>query len=254
MKSLSRLFLAAILLFGCEKGADKKKPAGPDGPPRTPASAIDPATAGTISGTVRFQGTPPAKEPLEITEPSCRQLQDGPVYADKVIVTDGHLENVFVYVKKGLEGYRFDPPREEVVIDQKGCLYHPLVVGVMAGQPLVFQNSDPILHNVHTLPEENEGANLAQPRKGMRNETVYSEPEVMVKTKCDVHPWMRAYIGVVEHPHFHVTGADGRFSFEGLPPGTYVLGAWHETLGEKELEVTLGEKGAESIEFVFPGS
>jgi plastocyanin len=172
-----------------------------------------------------------------------------PPHQDQVLVEGGKLANAFVYIAEGLADYSFDPPAGEVVIDQVGCIYRPLVVGVRVGQQLTFVNSDPVLHNVHTMPQENRGSNLSMPTRGMRLSRKFNEPEVMIRTKCDVHPWMRAFIGVVGHPFFAVTGPDGAFRFDGVPPGDYVVQLWHETLGVQTQKVTVPDKGAARADF-----
>jgi hypothetical protein len=138
-----------------------------------------------------------------------------------------------------------------VVLDQKGCRYTPHVLGVQVGQPLEVLNSDPTLHNVHALPTANREFNTGQPLAGMKHTHRFSTREVMVPFKCDVHPWMRAFIGVLDHPYFGVTTADGTFRLEGLPPGTYTVEAWHETLGMQTQSVTIGAKESRDVAFSF---
>lgn len=235
---------------GC-KGGDGDGATGREGVAARPAATkqVDPATAGTIEGTVSFSGTAPANEELPIAEAACAKVHTSPPHQDLVVVKDGRLENAFVYIKEGLADYAFAPPADEVVIDQVGCVYRPLVVGVQVGQPLTFVNSDTVLHNVHTLPQENRGANFSMPTRGMRTSKKFGEPEVMIRTKCDVHPWMRAYIGVVAHPHFAVTGPDGAFRFQGVPPGEYVVELWHETLGTQTQKIAVPDKGTVRADF-----
>lgn len=210
---------------------------------------VDPAVAGTIEGVVSFTGSAPDNPELPIAEPACAKQHQGGAHQDLVLVQGGKLANAFVYISEGLEDYQFDPPTQEVVIDQVGCVYRPLVVGVQVDQPLTFVNSDPVLHNVHTMPEENRGANFAMPGRGMRTSKKFGSPEIMIATKCDVHPWMRAYIGVVAHPHFAVTGPDGAFRFQGVPPGDHVVALWHEKLGRQTVKVTLADKGTARADF-----
>ena len=214
-----------------------------------PTRQVDPATAGSIEGTVSFSGTVPENPELSIAEPACAKVHAGPVHQDQILVQAGKLQNAFVYIKEGLADYAFEPPAQEVVIDQAGCVYQPLVVGVQVGQQLTFVNSDTVLHNVHTLAENNRGANFSMPTRGMRTSRKFNKPEVMIRTKCDVHPWMRAFIGVVPHPHFAVTGADGAFRFQGVPPGEYVVELWHEKLGVQTLKVAVPEKGTARADF-----
>jgi plastocyanin len=257
------VFGACALASGCGK-SERSAPAeragaaaGAGGAAGAAASgrAVDPATVGTIRGAVLLAGTPPAPREVSFSDAACSRMHDGPVMSNEVVVRDGKLANVFVYIKSGLDGFAFPTPTEEVAIDQRGCIYEPLVVGVQVGQPLVFINSDQVLHNVHTVPKQNDSINLAMPAPGMRIRRTLDTPEVMIRTKCDVHPWMRAYIGVVAHPYFAVTGADGSFSLANVPPGEYVLEAWHEVYGIQTRTVTLAPNGTQSVEITFtPGT
>ena len=238
-----RTLALIALLAAC--GGNKKNDR-----PRADAAAkqdVDTATAtGAIRGSVAYAGEAKRQE-VVFNEAACK----GPAYDELVKVSGGKLENAFVWVKSGLEGWRFPPASGEVTIDQKNCLYVPTVVGVRVGQPLAFLNSDPVTHNVHTLPVENDSANFAMDRVTTKVVKTFDTEEVMVKTKCDVHPWMKAWIGVVDHPHFAVTGADGGFEFKGLPPGDYEVEVWHESLGRKSQKVTVAQGGTADVELSF---
>lgn len=218
---------------------------------------VDTATACTINGTVLFDGTPPgrADESTE-SDPACAAsahegLSDDVTQA--VVVTDGKLANVFVYVSDGLKGSTA-PPSAPVVIDQKGCRYHPHVVGVVAGQKVEFRNSDATLHNVHSEAKVNRAFNIAQATQGKVDTKVFSEPEQMVPIVCDVHGWMKCYIGVLPHNYFAVTRTDGRFSLPPLPPGDYTITAWHEKYGVKTQKVKIGAKESKDITFNYSGA
>jgi plastocyanin len=155
-------------------------------------------------------------------------------------------------VKDGLDPeYAFETPTTPVVIDQKGCVYTPRVVGVRVGQPIEVVNSDPTLHNVHALPMVNQEFNQGQPVQYSKLSRTFTAPEVMVRFKCDVHSWMAAWVGVVAHPYFAVTGADGSFQLPNLPPGTYTLEAWHEKLGPKTAKVTVAAGQTQAASFTF---
>lgn len=212
--------------------------------------------AGTVSGTIKFTGTPPEPEPISMNaDPACAAFHPEPVYAQTVAVNEnGTLKNVFVYVKSSLEGKTFPAPAEPVVIDQKGCQYDPHVFGIQVGQDLEIRNSDATLHNVHSLAEKSKQFNLGMPIQGMTLKKKFENQEVMVKFKCDVHPWMSAYIGVLDHPYFSVSGSDGSFQIADLPPGDYVIEAWHEKYGAQEQTVTVTEEGPASVEFTFAAS
>ena len=207
---------------------------------------------GRVSGTARFEGTPPAATALKMAaDPVCvREAKD--TRSEAIIVADGGaLQNVFVYVKDGLGARTYPPPSTAVVLDQRGCRYTPHVFGVQVGQPVEIVNSDPTLHNVHALPKTNDEFNFGQPVQGMRARRTFTKAEVMVPVRCDVHSWMNAYAGVVTHPFHAVTKADGSFDIKGLPPGTYTLDAWHERLGTDTQTITIDGKKDATVTFVF---
>ncbi len=182
-------------------------------------------------------------------DPKCAAMHaDEPPLSEEVVANaDGALRNVFVYLKTAPAGQTYTPPRTPAVLDQVGCAYHPRILGMMAKQPLLIRNSDDTLHNVHALPTKSKEFNIGQPNRGMESTRTFSTPEVMVKFKCDVHPWMAAYVGVLDHPFFAVTGDDGTFALPELPPGTYTVVAWHESLGTREQTVT----APGTVEFTF---
>jgi plastocyanin len=163
------------------------------------------------------------------------------------------LQNVFVYVKDGLGTLKFPVPPAPLVLDQKGCQYRPHVFGVQVGQPIEILNSDATLHNIHAWPMANAEFNKGQALQGMKDTHVFSTREVMVPFRCDVHRWMNSFVGVLDHPFFAVTGADGSFSLKGLPPGTYTIEAWHEKFGTKTASVTVGAKESKDVAFTFSG-
>ena len=210
--------------------------------------------AGTVTGKVNFTGTAPQMEQISMNaDPVCSSLHSEPVYAETVIAnSNGTIKNVFVYVKEGLEGKTFPVPTSPVTIDQKGCQYKPHVFGIQVSQPLEIINSDSTLHNIHSLAEKNKQFNLGMPIQGMKMTKKFSAPEIMAKFKCDVHPWMNAYIGVLPHPYFSVTGDDGTFEIKDVPPGDYTIEAWHEKYGVQTQKVTVTETPS-GVEFTFNG-
>jgi len=222
--------------------------------PAAGAMKVDTATAGEVKGMVSLDGTAPANEPIRMNaDPVCVKAHSGPQTAETIVVgADGKsLANVFVYVKDGLGNYVYDTPTTPAVLDQKGCHYTPHVFGIRVNQPLEIVNSDPTLHNIHALPKENREFNNGQPIQGMKMTHTFTAKEVMVPFKCDVHGWMNAYVGVLDHPYFAVTGNDGAFSLASLPPGTYTIEAWHEKLGASTQSVTIGPKETKEVTFSF---
>jgi plastocyanin len=144
----------------------------------------------------------------------------------------------------------FDPPSQPEVIQQKGCMYQPHVVAVRANQPLEVINEDPTSHNIHAIPANNREWNKAEP-PGAKIDEAFAREEIAIPVKCNVHPWMHSYVAVFKHPYFAVTGKDGSFNLESLPPGTYTIEAWHEKLGTVTQKITVGTNETKSIDFVF---
>jgi len=206
----------------------------------------------TVRGQIRFVGTPPARTPVKMSaDTTCQQQHPEPVLSEEVIVNDnGTLRNVFAYVKEGLRG-SFPAPTTPVVLDQTGCRYQPHVVGLQINQPLEIHNSDATLHNVNAKPHANKPFNVAQPVQGMKTVKKFETSEVMVGFKCNVHPWMRAYVGVVEHPFFAVSDDTGAFTLSGLPAGTYVIEAWHEQYGTQSQTISVADGEQASLGFTF---
>ena len=249
---VSTLGLALAATVACGGGnqappAETAAPAASSG-----GQKVDTATAGDVSGVVTFEGAAPANAPIKMNaDPVCVKANTTPQIQETYVVTDGKLANVFVYVKDGLGSYSFDPPTDMPKIDQKDCRYHPHVFGMRVGQKLEIVNSDPTLHNIHALPKANSEFNNGQPLKDMKMEHVFTAAEVMVPFKCDVHGWMNAYVGVLDHPYFATTDKDGKFSLKSLPPGTYTIEAWHEKLGPMTQSVTVGAKESKEVNFAF---
>ena len=235
---------------GCG-GSDNAKSAAPG--PAPDAKKVDASTAATITGTIVFEGTVPKNAVINMdSDPACGAANKGDVTSESIVVDNGGLQNVFVYIKDGLGNkYLYDAPTAAVALNQRGCHYVPHVVGIRTTQPLDVINSDSTMHNVHAMPENNREFNQGQPVPGMKNTVTFNVPEVMIPFKCDVHAWMHAYIGVVDHPYFAVSGDGGRFALRTIPPGTYTIEAVHEKLGRQTQTVTLGEKDAKQMTFTF---
>ena len=223
-------------------------------PPAAAGKTVDAATAGSIAGRITFEGAAPRPEVVRVSsDEGCVQAAGPNPMSDAVLVgNDGALQNVFVYIKDGLSpDYAFDVPTEPIVLDQKGCFYTPRVLGIRVGQPLEVSNDDPTFHNVHALPKMNMEFNQGLNMRGSRLRRTFTTPEVMMRFKCDVHGWMAAWVGVVQHPFFAVTGPDGSFALKGVPPGTYTVEAWHERFGTKTAQVTVGDHQAQTTAFSF---
>jgi len=216
---------------------------------------VDRATAGIVTGRAVFDGSPPAREPLNMSaNPYCVKMAGPNVPSDAILVNqEGGLGNAFVYVKAGLdEAYSFDVPTTPVILNQHLCQFIPRVVGVQVGQPLMIVNSDHTLHNVHGRPSANQPFNTGQPIAGMRLTHTFTKPEVMVPLTSDIHSWMAAFVGVLSHPFFAVTSADGSFTISGVPTGAYVIEAWHEKFGTARERVTVDAGQTTSVSFTFP--
>ena len=263
------VLLGAAALAGCggnDDDEDRPKASRAAGAPKDAAapSAASAASSGaaapaagamgnaTITGKIVFEGSIPAPEKFKMSADAfCAKANPGEVARPDIeIGPDRGIKDVFVYVKSGITG-TYPPPATAALIDQRGCTYHPHVFGVVAGQDIEILNSDPTLHNIHALPEKNEAFNLGMPVQGMKYTKRFDKPEVMVRIKCDVHGWMSAFCGVVAHPFFAVTAADGTYTIKNLPAGTYTIEAWHEKFGTQTQQVTVGATDSKAVPFTF---
>ena len=213
--------------------------------------------ASSITGTVTFDGKVPALKPLAMeADPVCAKKHAKPVLNEMLVLGSGNtMGTIMVWVSKGLPaGKTFPAPKTPVVLDQKGCVYVPHVMGIMVGQTYRILNSDGVLHNIHTLPKVNPSFNKGMPPTLKEATTVFNKPEEVFHIKCDVHPWMSAWVAVFTHPFFSVTGTDGKFTLSGLDPGTYEVTAWHERLGTQTASITVGanESKAQNFKFTSP--
>ena len=210
--------------------------------------------ASTITGTITFTGKPPALKPLAMdADPACAKKHRSPCRPRcwcSAAATP--WRNIIVWVSKGLPaGKTFPAPKTPVTLDQNGCVYVPHAMGIMVGQAYRILNSDGILHNIHTLPKVNPSFNRAMPATVKEATTTFAKPEAIFQIKCDVHPWMSAYIGVFTHPFFSATGTDGKFTIAGLDAGTYEITAWHERLGTQTASVTVSGSDTKTQDFKF---
>ena len=215
--------------------------------------------ASSITGTITFDGKVPSLNPLAMTaDPACAKKHTAPVPSEALVLGSGNtMANIMVYVSKGIPaGKTYPAPKTPVVFDQSGCQYKPHVLGVMAGQPYKIVNSDGVLHNVHALPKINASFNKGMPATVKEAITNFPKAETMFNIKCDVHPWMSAYLGVFTHPFFSVTSTDGKFTISGLDPGTYEITAWQERLGTQTASVTVAanETKTQAFKFAVPAA
>lgn len=247
---------AASILGACGGGAEDTDAAGtaPGEAPAAEADAPAPAPLGTasVAGTATYQGEIPTLPALRMdADPLCAAKHSEAVRSEDLVVGAGNtLANVFVRVKWAGDA-PLPPPAEPAVFDQNGCMYRPHVVGVQVGQDFKIKNSDGLLHNVHTLSQQNPSFNRAMPAAVKEVDHEFAKEEFMFRVKCDVHPWMNAFITVSPHPFFAVTGADGTYQITGLPAGTYELEAWHEKLGTQTASVTVADGESVTQAFTF---
>ncbi len=228
-----RVRVAALLLLGLA----------------VPTSAL----AGSVSGTVKYEGAVPSLRPVQMdADPGCAKKHKTPMQSEALVLGEGNtLANIFVRVSEGVPAKAYAAPTEPVVLDQQGCRYSPHVLGIMVGQPLKILNSDGLLHNIHALPKVNQPFNQAMPATVTESVKTFTKEEGIFKIKCDVHPWMGAWITVLNHPFFDVTEKDGKYKIANLPPGTYTIEAWHEKLETKTAKVTIAGDEAKTADFTF---
>ena len=210
--------------------------------------------ASTITGTITYDGKVPNLRPLAMdADPACAKMHKTPAANEMLVLGSGNtMGNILVWVSKGVpSGKTWPAPKNPATLDQKGCQYVPHVQGIMVGQPYKILNSDGILHNVHALPKINPGFNKPMPGTMKETTTTFNKPEPVFQIKCDVHPWMNAYVGVFTHPFFSTTKTDGKFTISGLDPGTYEITAWHEKLGTQTATVTVAANETKTQNFKF---
>jgi plastocyanin len=247
--------LIALALAGCSKHAGPNPSAAGNAiSPAAPApnAQIDAATAGSVSGTIRFDGKAPTPIAIDMAQdPACGQA---PNMTEQYVVHDDHLANVFVYVKDGLGNRIYMSTKTPVVLDQKGCRYIPHVIGAMVGQPVEFRNSDRTMHNIHIVPpgsDDNSGFDISQAPMAGTEQHIFRNTGLMIPIRCNNHPWMEAFLNVVKNPFFAVSNPDGTYQIQGLPPGTYTLVAVHEKLGTQSQQITIQSHTASTANFAF---
>ena len=245
--------LAGLAIGGCRSSDDAHVAAVTKAPVKPQRTASGQAV---IAGRVFFSGTPPAPRRFRVSsDKACGAEGSGWRESESLqLSAGGSLLNAFVYVRQGLEGTAYAPPDAPAVLDQEGCRFIPHVLGLQVGQPLRILNSDPTLHNVHALSKLNRAFNLGLTRTAPEAQRAFDRPEVMIPVRCNVHPWMEAYLGVLAHPYFAVSDSAGRFMISHLPAGSFTVEVWHEVLGTQSQTVTLGETDSSKVEFTFPAS
>jgi len=240
------LTLSIFATAGCGSSSSKA-PSAPLAPP------VDPATAASVIGTVRFEGPPPGLSPINMSaSPACASANSSPVVPPVVVTGPNNtLANVVVYVKSGLGRYQYPAPEDPASLDQKRCMYTPRILALMVGQPFEVANSDPILHDVQVMPRNDPRRSASELPGSPPFEFTFKNPEFAVPVGCMIHPWMRAYLFVFDQPYFAVTGRDGSFVLKNLPPATYTIEAWHEGNQPLDQTIVLGPKETKSISFTF---
>ena len=206
----------------------------------------------SILGVVRLEGPAPKRNPIPLTPESRKLYKTPPLSEEAIVGPKGGVANVFVYVKDGLPaGKTYATPEKAGLLDQQKSMFRPRVQGVLVGQDFLMRNSDPVIHNVRSLSEENRPFNVGQPANTPDRKKVFKESEGPIEVRCDFHPWMKAFFFVMDHPFFAVSNEQGKFEIKGLPSGKYTLAIWHETFGKQEREITVGKDHVKGVDFKF---
>lgn len=215
------------------------------------------ATArGTIKGHIKLNGKLPGNPVIRMgVDPMCAKINAGKRVIQEAVVAslDGSLANAFVYLGGAFPAT--PAPTEPVTLDQQSCVYRPRVIGLRVGQTLQVKNSDALLHNVHGISLHPEGSfNVGQPLAGMVNKFTLKNEEIMLQLKCDIHRWMIAYIGVVNHPYFAVSDSAGTFEIRNVPAGTQTIKVWHERYGTLTQMVSVKGGSIAAVDFAYSGT
>ncbi|HEY6804992.1 MAG TPA: hypothetical protein VI306_15565 [Pyrinomonadaceae bacterium] len=262
MKKQTKVWLVlavALSILGLGSSCTKKEGGG--GTKENANAVAYSGATGTISGTISFNGTPPAPKKIDSSaDPVCGQRNPN-LETEDTVVKDGKLANVFVYIKDGtttggkkIGDFKWEAPSEVAKLDQNGCHYRPHVLGLQVNQKLSITNSDPTQHNIHPTPTNNPEWNQSQPNGAPPIEKTFARSEVVIPVKCNQHPWMKSYIGVVRTPFFAVTDEKGSFTMPKVPAGTYTLAAWREggpKGTEKTIQVKVDANGTATADFSF---
>jgi plastocyanin len=254
---MAAVMMGAVLsCIGCKTDQAARRAENIDHTEPPVVAALDPAMLGSVSGTITFKGKAPERVKIDMSQdPACAMTAAENDAEQYVVGKKGGLANVYVYVKAGLlANVSYPAKTAPVVVDQKGCRYVPHVVAVQVGEPVEFHNSDPTMHNVHTLPAVagNASSDISQGPMGAPQSESFASPEVMLPVRCNNHPWMNAFVNVSATPFFAVTDANGKFEIKGLPPGVYTIAAVHEKMGEQILQVTVTSQTVSAVNFSYP--
>lgn len=243
------LTLATVLIaVGCGKKATNQNK-GDDGAKPQYVSKGD---EGTITGKISYDGAAGELKKIDMSQDANCAGSSGDKTADDLLVADGKLANVFVYLKGGpVDKNSFPTPSDPVVLDQQGCRYHPRVIGMQTNQTFKVTNSDNTTHNIHPSPKVNQEWNQMQAQGAAAIEKKFSRSEVLIPVKCNQHPWMKANVGVLAHPYFAVSAKDGSYTIKNVPPGTYTLVFWHETKGEQTQQITIAAKESKTQDITY---
>lgn len=243
----------AVILAGCGSKQAPDESAGSAAAAHTAGKPVDAATAGTVTGTIRFEGVPPQMRNINMIDvPNCAKLHGSPVLTEGVVPGDnGTLQNVIVYLQGDFRGYSFPQADEPVKIEQRGCVYSPHVVAMMTGDSLQVTNEDQVTHNINAMSQFRQGWNETQTPGSAPVMRQPMHEEIPMTVKCNMHPWMRFYLAVLSHPYFQVTGKDGQFTLRNVPPGNYTLTAWQETYGTKKQSITVQPKQEQNVTITF---
>jgi Polysaccharide lyase family 4, domain II len=249
------LSCAIVLTAGCSAKPKTEPASGPVAQPAPSFFKVNPATATSLTGTIRFTGKRPIAKKIDMSEdPACVEARHGKAYDESLVIDrKGSVANAFIYVKTGLEGKTFEVPTSPVTIDQSGCWFRPRVLGIQTSQTLQVINSDPVTHNIHPMAEVNREWNHSQGPGDAPLNRRFVKPEVMIRVKCNIHSWMHAFIGVLNHPYFAVSKDDGTFEIKNLPPGTYTIAVWQEILGTQQQQITVTPHNNAVTNFTFKG-
>lgn len=242
------LTLASLLIIaGCKRRAEKEEP------PKTARPEYrSKGDEGTVTGKVSFEGTPAPAKKIDMSQDSKCAAAAGDKTTDDLVITDGKLANVYVYLKAAaIDKFSYPVPSDPAVLDQQGCRYHPRTMGVRTGQTLRVTNSDPTTHNVHPSPKVNDEWNQSQAEGAPPIEKVFKRKELLIPVKCNQHPWMKANVGVLDHPYFATSAKDGSYTIKDVPPGNYTVVFWHETRGEQTASITVGAKESKTQDMVY---